>query len=393
LNLYKKTKNTSFFSSVNDIPEAIWQQLRCTNNLYFNSGYLAAIEKNNPKISFFYLVLFDKKEEAIALANLQIITFSEDVLDGSLEEGFDKLKCFVRKIFFRKQQPLKVLICGNSFVSGEHGIFIKQNQDKKEVLKAIVKSIKNFVNLDQKLKNEIDLFVIKDFVKESISVANELHNYKYYSFKAEPNMVLKVDKNWQSFDDYLAAMKTKFRVKAKKAITLSDRLEIEDVTAEDIKKQLPEMTALYQKVATKADFNLGEFNLETYQSLKETLGDNYIVRTYRLEGEIIGFLSGIVTKKELDAHFVGINYSLNRECAIYQRMLYDYIQIAISRRLELINFGRTASEIKSSVGATPQDLTIYLRHKKSIKNRLLKLFLKRISPTKFSQKHPFKIVK
>jgi predicted transcriptional regulator len=70
--------------------------------------------------------------------------------------------------------------------------------------------------------------------------------------------------------------------------------------------------------------------------------------------------------------------------------LYDYIQIAIEKNLKTINFGRTASEIKSSVGATPQDLTVYLRHKKSITNRILKLFLQRVQPTAFQQKFPFK---
>ena len=74
-------------------------------------------------------------------------------------------------------------------------------------------------------------------------------------------------------------------------------------------------------------------------------------------------------------------------------MLYDYIEIAINENLKILNFGRTASEIKSSVGAVPQDLTMYLRHKKSITNKILKLFLQRVQPTPFQQKMPFKTIK
>ena len=74
-------------------------------------------------------------------------------------------------------------------------------------------------------------------------------------------------------------------------------------------------------------------------------------------------------------------------------MLYDYINLAIQKGVKTINFGRTASEIKSSVGAIPQDLTIYVRHKRSIPNKLLSLFLKRIAPTPFHQKFPFKAKK
>ena len=95
-------------------------------------------------------------------------------------------------------------------------------------------------------------------------------------------------------------------------------------------------------------------------------------------------------QNSLDAHFVGIDYQFNKTYAIYQRMLYDYISLAIEHKMKTINFGRTASEIKSSVGAVPQDLTIYLRHKNSIPNRILSVFLKKIQPTEFHQKKPFK---
>jgi hypothetical protein len=152
------------------------------------------------------------------------------------------------------------------------------------------------------------------------------------------------------------------------------------------------MTELYQKVATNAAFNLGDFNLATYKDLKEKLGENYILKTYWLADKMVGFMSGIINQNSLDAHFVGIDYQLNREYAIYQKMLYNYIEIAINRDLKTINFGRTASEIKSSVGAEPQDLTMYLRHKKSITNKILKLFLQRVQPTPFHQHFPFKTV-
>ena len=203
-------------------------------------------------------------------------------------------------------------------------------------------------------------------------------------------MQLQLQDDWQNFDDYLASMKTKFRVKAKKAFKQSTQIRIEEVTLENIDKKLPKMTALYEKVALNASFNLGNFNLKTYKDLKEKLGDDYILKTYWLEDKIVGFISGVINQKSLDAHFVGIDYQLNRAYAIYQRMLYDYIEIAIHKNLKTLNFGRTASEIKSSVGATPQDLTMYLRHKKSITNRILKLFLQRVQPTPFQQKFPFK---
>ncbi|MGY8908253.1 MAG: peptidogalycan biosysnthesis protein [Flavobacteriales bacterium] len=391
MNFCKKNDNALFFSSVNEIPNTIWDVLNCAENKYFSKDFLASIEKNHSKINFIYVVLIDDKKQPKAFASIQNVDFYLNSVDNNFEDFISKLKTVARKLhIFPDKKPLKLLICGNTFVSGEHGIFINNNSDKKIIIKELAKAILHFVNVDKHLK--IDAFLLKDFINESLFIADELKYYSYNAFSVEPNMVLQIDENWRIFDDYLAAMKTKFRVKAKKAIQLSANIQIENVTLENIENQLPKMTELYKKVATNAAFNLGDFNLATYKDFKEKLGENYILKTYWLEDKMVGFMSGIINQNSLDAHFVGIDYHLNREFAIYQKMLYNYIEIAINKNLKTINFGRTASEIKSSVGAEPQDLTMYLRHKKSITNKILKLFLQRVQPTPFHQHFPFKTI-
>lgn len=389
MNFCSKTNNALFFSSVDEISDKIWNDLGCENNLYLNRGFLKSIEKNHSSIDFKYMVLIDNDSKPKAFASIQIIDFHLDAIQNNLELFVRKIKNIGRRLhIIPNKKPLQLVICGNTFVSGEHGIFIKPNEDKKAIIKEIAKAILTYVNSDKKLK--IDAFLLKDFINESLFITDELKNYNYHPFSVEPNMILHLNENWQNFDDYLAAMKTKFRVKARKALELSTKLKIENVTSENIEIQLPKMTELYQKVATNASFNLADFNLETYKDFKQKLGENYILKTYWLENKIVGFMSGIINKNSLDAHFVGIDYELNRKYAIYQKMLYDYINIAINKNLKVINFGRTASEIKSSIGAEPQDLTMYLRHKKSITNKILKVFLQRVQPTPFRQSFPFK---
>ena len=388
--MYCTNTNTAlFFSSIDQISPKIWKGLQCAKNIYFNPAFLKAVEKNHPEIVFSYIVLIDKNSNPIAFATIQIVNFHIDDIKNDLELLIRKLKNIGRKLhILPNKKPLKILISGNTFVSGEHGILIKKNQNKKIIIKELAKAILHFVNANKKLK--IDAFLLKDFRNKSLFISNELRDYNYHPFSVEQNMMLKLDENWHVFEDYLASMKTKFRVKARKAFLRSTNIKIENVTPENIDIQLPKMTALYKKVVDNADFNLGNFNLNSFKDLKKNLGNNYILKTYWLEDNIVGFISGVINQKSLDAHFVGINYELNKEHAIYQRMLYDYIEIGIEKKLNRINFGRTASEIKSSVGAVPQDLTMYIRHKKSITNKILKLFLQRIQPTPFQQKFPFK---
>ena len=392
MNFSSNSNTALFFSSIDEISNEIWTQLECENNLYFHRDFLKSIEINHSEINFYYIILVDNSNKPIALASIQIVDFYLDTVKTNFEDFIRKIKNLLRKLhILPNKKALKLLISGNTFVSGEHGIFITHSQDKKQVIKNLAKAILHFVNSNNSIN--IDAFLLKDFVNESLFITDELKNYNYHPFSVEPNMILEINEDWISFEDYLNAIKTKFRVKAKKALQLSKDIIIKEVNDHNIENKLPQMTALYKKVVNNADFNLSHFNLESYKTLKSAFREKYILKTYELDGKIIGFMSGMINQNSLDAHFVGLDYSLNRQYAIYQRMLYDYIQIAIAKKIKTLNFGRTASEIKSSVGAKPQDLTMYLRHKKGITNKIVKLFLQYIQPSPFRQHFPFKNIK
>ena len=382
--------NTFFFTKVSDIPNNIWDELACSSYVYFTSEYLSAIEKNNPHILYFYIIIKNNQNKAIAFASIQIINFYLNTIENEFTNFLKNSTSIARKLkILSEEKPLKILNCGNIFVSGEHGIYIKNGQNKSIILKKISKAISQYTkNSDQ--PDSIDIFIIRDFVVQSLSVSNELLNLGYYSFNVEPNMKLKIDYRWRNFEDYLSSLKTKFRVKSRKALQLSSDLIVKEITTQNFDQHVCQMTELYKNVVSKADFNLGQFKIATYKDLKETFGDSYILKSYWIENKMVGFMSGLIHKKKLDAHFVGIHYELNKQKAIYQRMLYDYINIAIMEKLTSLNFGRTASEIKSSVGATPEHLTIYVRHKKTMTNKILKLFLSNIHPKEYHQKFPFK---
>ena len=390
MNLNLNNTQILVFNSVADIPTIVWKELNCAHNLYFSSNYLEALEKHNSHLSFYYIVLKNKNEKAIALANVQIINFQLEGIEKDTSSIFKKITSIGRRLtIIPKEKPLKIINCGNTFVSGEHGIFIKKGENKRLILRKISKGILHHTE-NSNQKNPIDIFMMKDFRTESLPITKELISMGYYAFNIEPNLILKINPKWRNFEDYLNALKTKFRVKAKKAMKLSNDLVTKEISVLNFDEHLLKMTELYKKVVTKAAFNLGEFNLQTYKSLKAKLGHSYILKSYWIDDKMVGFMSGMINKNHLDAHFVGIDYELNKQYAIYQRMLYDYIKTAIDHKIEVLNFGRTASEIKSSVGAEPQDLTVYIRHKKSIRNKFLKLFLLKIQPSEFNQKFPFK---
>ena len=100
------------------------------------------------------------------------------------------------------------------------------------------------------------------------------------------------------------------------------------------------------------------------------------MKAYFLEDKLVGFLTALVNKNALDAHFIGLDYELNKSHAIYPRILNDYVRLGIEKQVSSINLGRTASEIKTTIGANPLELSCYIKHKNPFLNSLIKPFFK-----------------
>ena len=63
---------------------------------------------------------------------------------------------------------------------------------------------------------------------------------------------------------------------------------------------------------------------------------------------------------------------------------------AIKSRVTELQFGRTSELIKSAVGALPVDMTIYIKHKRSLSNLILKNVIQSVKPSPFELRKPFK---
>ena len=278
------------------------------------------------------------------------------------------------------------MFCGNVFLSGEYGTFLKKNESRVDTFKQIALGIKKLT----KQLNSTHAIFVKDFYQESLHITDELKNFGYSCMPVEPNMILTLKDSWATFDDYKKDLKSKYRVKVNKADKTSSVLESKLFSESDFANYKDELQQLYENTIANANFNAQILDLDTYIKLRALYKDDFIVKAYFKDHKLVGFLSALVNENHLDAHFIGLDYELNRECAIYPRILNDYVRIGIEQKVKQINFGRTASEIKSTIGARPENLMCYIRHKRNSVNYFIKPFFKTVQIKDFKEHHPFK---
>ena len=326
-----------FYADINDIPLVYWEQLGCGKNTYYTPEFLRAYELANTDIVFRYIVIVNNSNEAVAFASTQTVTIPIETITQNIKTS-ERLKRIVNSLFCNNSP--KIMFCGNVFLSGEYGTFIKEDEDINALFHELVAALKVVMKETKKLH----AVFVKDFKESSLKLTDKLQDYGYAPMKVEPNMIITLQPEWTSFDAYKEALKSKYRVKANKADSKSAKLIAKEFTYQEIDYHKEELQALYENTIANANFNAQVLDLDTYILLKKTYGDQFIVKGYYLEHTLVGFLSAMRNGDNLDAHFIGLNYALNRDFAIYPRILNDYVRLGISFGSKRINLGRTASE-------------------------------------------------
>ncbi|MGB3948959.1 MAG: hypothetical protein WBM13_13325 [Bacteroidia bacterium] len=397
----KENKNLELYfdlsNSAQKLNSEAWQQVAMFGSYFLQLPFLKVIEQTQPSnMRFYYATLF-KNNLPIAIAYFQLVNFSSDNFQRYIgtENTLDNckitnyLKKYLTTHLLRNvtKNDVRLLICGNAFISGQHGIAYLPNINKTEIFDAIADVIYEIGEVE-KNNGKISASLVKDFSITTTEKADELKEFKYHNFIVEPNMT--VNNNWKTFDEYLNAMSKKYRNRAKTVQKNGSSVERIDFSANDIAKHKKTIQELFNNVAFKAPFRMADLSADYFIEMKTKLSSTFNFVAYFYQNQLVGFRTSFITPQAVEAHFIGLNYDFNKELDLYQNMLYDYIQETINYQLPLLSLGRTAAEIKSTVGAEAQQLTCYIKHHNPLSNHLIKPFIDSIKTTEWVPRSPFK---
>ncbi|CAM3301985.1 GNAT family N-acetyltransferase [Aequorivita lipolytica] len=379
------SENIVFFQSITEIPQSHWCEVVHSNQVYLSLPYLKSLEETLlHTIKPIYLLVYNTEGIPIVAGMFQIATFTYK--KATQQNVFIKLfqDCRNEDDSF----SIKGLVCGNIFATGEHGFAYTEKISKQNTIALLAKAAKK-IQKDARWEDLFKVILFKEFWPESSKSATVLEDYKYRPFQADVNMVLSMHPAWKTFANYLQSMKAKYRTKANSAYKKSETLSIRTLSSEEIAEQQNNIQQLFSNVLNKSEYRYGENYPASFAALKESLGDLFICKGVFLNAELIAFSTAFVNGDALEANYVGIDYEYNTEYAVYERLLYDYVEEAITLKVSELHLGRTSELIKSAVGAAPVAMTLYARHTSKIKNVLLKPVLENIEPSTFELRRPF----
>lgn len=373
----------------------IWDQLAGEQQVFLQRAYLQAFEQSPPDgFSFAYLMI-TQHGRPIGIASCQLIDFrvADKVQSLRADLSGAPLASQARQWLLRHtlgRAAFRVLLCGAAQATGQHAFAFHPNFERGQQWALLLEALDLLTAHLQPQGQAASVLMIKDLPRTETVPA--LSSEGFHRFPFQPNMCLKLPPEWCSREDYLAAMSSKYRVRAKRAFKKAVHLERRWLDQANLAHFQPRMHELYQQVADRASFSMMHLPADYFLNMKRAFGEDFRVLAY-FEGDcMLGFCSLLRNGDCVEAHFLGFEEQQNQSAQLYLNMLYDVAGSAIEDfGAESVSFARTATEIKSSVGAVPYPADVYIKHRQPLINRFLPLLVDGLSPEEeYTVRHPFK---
>lgn len=373
------------YNSVKALP-LLWDTV-AQKNVFLQTPYLTVLENSAPtNMQCFYIGIFENSE-LIGVSLAQYLDLNKLESFGERDQCF---KTAIRNYIF-KNFASHTLFLGNNMITGQNGYVFSKEIDFEYISEILLECAEEITRYFKQKGVTIHLVSFKDFYN---NCANELKQYRFkqiYEFNTQPNMIFNLDKNWISADAYISAFSKKYRDQYKRAHKKFEGIIVKNLSFEQVLFYENTIYDLYHYVAKNAPFNTFFLAKNHFSILKEQCGNRFQIFGYFLNDKLVGFHTLLLNEETLETYFLGYDATIQKENMLYLNMLYNMTEYGIENGYKRIIFGRTALEIKSSIGAQPINMSGFIYHNNKIINKYIGKIFKQLEPElNWQQRHPFK---
>ncbi|MFD2910041.1 8-amino-7-oxononanoate synthase [Flavobacterium ardleyense] len=373
------------YNSIEDLP-LLWDTV-AQSNVFLQTSYLSVLECSAPiNMECFYIGIFEEKD-LIGVSLAQYLDLNKLESFGERDKS---LKVAFRNFIFKKFAS-HTLFLGNNMITGQNGYAFSKEIDFEWISKVLLQSAEEITTYFKKKGITIHLVSFKDFYEDCAVELRKFRLSETYEFNTQPNMIFYLDPNWKSMTNYVEALSKKYRDQYKRAIKKFNGIKVKNLSYEEVIKYEHIIYDLYHYVAKNAPFNTFFLAENHFSVLKGQCGNRFQIFGYFLNDQLVGFHTLLLNDDVLETYFLGYEETVQKENMLYLNMLYNMTSYGIENGFQRIIFGRTALEIKSSIGATPVNMSGFIYHNNKWINKYIGKIFKQLEPElNWQQRHPFK---
>jgi hypothetical protein len=373
-----------------------WDAVTARGSQFLQRKVLRVIEAHGPDNLVPRYALIFRGQQPVAAVAAQLVTVTNKHLlkeeAGGSKHGnsLQRVLTPAAKLATSKlNEPL--LVAGNLMSWGFHGIAFADGEDPATLWPGVAEALYR-IRRAERLLGQTNLVLVKDLTTREQGL-EALRRFSYRPMETEPNMVLALHPAWRTYDDYLAALDAKYRRNAKDQVKKLTAAGCTIETLTDLAPHAARLHELYLAVHQNASVRLVTLPPDFIPALAGALRDHFRCHVVRRGDKLLGFITTLRDGDTAIAYYIGFDRAAAAEgLPIYLRLLHATIADAISWGCKSLSLGRTALEPKAALGAKPEPMSVWMRHRVPAMNWIVRGILGAVTHDQAPERNPFKMV-
>jgi len=345
----------SVYGRLDQIDLATWEAIRDADNLLSDSSYLRAVEEAD--VSECDCRYFEFREDGRLIATMtggiivnDFLMFASPALENLASVVRTLIPSFLKRTTMEIGPPLGL----GSSISYARDITHDQ-------WCGIVAKIKEYAR-----KRRIELVLFRDFTGKH-PIEDALLEAGFQRFFNLPLAIMRIA--WDSFDEYLYALKRSRRNDMRRKIKAKSRHGIRTVMTNDGLDHLDCYLELYGNVCHRSKrFNRDRIGEAYHRSMFRNMRRCSYWLQYFQGDTLVSFSHVLRYGKQLTAEFIGLDYDVSSRAMLYFNTYYDLLKFAFDNSLDRFDAGITSYRPKADVGfsVVPQVMYAWMSNRTTL---------------------------
>jgi predicted N-acyltransferase len=344
-----------------------WNRLRDSkSDPFLDPRYILAVENSMGSVcNFRHVLVRDEENRPAAIACLCSYTIDGGVLAEGDAKKVAAVVSRVAPILLR----IRLLLCGLPVSSGSSHLRFAPHADRAAVLRHLNGVVNAFAREERS-----HCIVYKEFIPEECRELAPLEDLGYRRADSLPMNCVPTE--YRSFDDYLSrigsAKRRTIRKSREKFASFGFKVEHRLGGEGAAELYTDEVHKLYEAVLDRAAVRFESLPAEYFRELARQLPENTLFSFVSRDNRIVAFAATLMCEELFDQMFIGLDYSLNRECDLYFNIFFEALGAAFERGPRHIYVGQTSDDFKHQKLSTFQvPLSLYVKGVRWIARGLL----------------------
>jgi len=314
---------------------------------------------------FHYLHIQDEQQRTVLKTFLTVALTKDDMFSPAhISEEVEKERA-VQPYYLTS----RTVTTGSPITKGNHVYLDRNHPQWKVAMELLLKEM-------QQIQQECDAtqIMVRDFMDEQDEAFSRyMRELGLLPYRLLDNFVVQ-DLTWNSTDEYLGGLNSKYRYNVRKEILKHEHKFI--TTHNDRPSSETELEELYQLYCQVFEgayaLNVFKLPLEYFRAMAQDpnydLIKLYLKPEYAEDEEgvnaapiLVGVMFSYVNEKNYNALLVGLDYQYVRSHGTYKQILYQTLVRARALNCDSLDLAYTAELEKKKLGAKPQEVHAYLQ--------------------------------